>query len=146
MEIRRSPAIVAGEPARWGKSTVVTGAKGYVLLGGAIGMDMATAQIPQTMREQTKKAMENIKEALEECGASLNNILFMRRYMKGQFPNGMRNTPEYQESISALEEFWGENCPEFRIGNTPPASTLIGVTALALPELKIEIEVIAAIP
>ena len=74
METRRSPAIVAGEPARWGKSTVVTGAKGYVLLGGAIGIDMDTAQIPQTMREQTKKAMENIKEALEECGAPFSYL------------------------------------------------------------------------
>ena len=66
--------------------------------------------------------------------------------MKGQFPNGIRNDPEYQESMNAFQEFWQENYPESMRGNTPPASSLIGVTALAYPELKIEIEVFTAIP
>ena len=146
MKIQRAPMIIAGERRGWGKGTVVTGAKGYVFLGGAVGFDMETGTVPESIGEQTKKTMENIKEALEEYGSSLKNILFMRRYIKGQFPNGICNDPAYQESMDALQDFWRENCPEFLAENTPPASALIGVTALAYPQLKIEIEIITAIP
>ena len=89
--------------------------------------------------------MENIKARLEEYGSSLKNILFWRRYIKGEFPNGILNDPRYQEMDKALQEFWQENCPELLKGTNPPASTLLGVTALAQPECLIEIEVVAAI-
>ncbi len=146
MEIQRFPVIIAGELRNWGKSTIVTGAKGFVFLGGAVGIEMDTGAIPEGIGEQTRMAMEHVREALEECGSSLENIVFFRRYVKGQFPNGILNDSGYLESMNVLQEFWKENCPQFLAGRNPSASSLIGVTALAFPELKIEIEVVAAIP
>ena len=146
MEIKRSPVIIAGQSGRYAKGSAVTGARGFVLLSGSVGIDTANGQTPERIGEQAKLAMENIKARLEEYGASLKNILFVRTYVKGDFPNGIVGDPKYQEATSAVQEFWKENCPEFQRDNNPPASTLLGVTALAQPEFLIEIEVEAAIP
>ena len=115
------------------------------MLSGAVGQDPVTGEIPGGMGDQAKLAMESIKARLEEYGASLENIMFVRRYIKGNFPNGIINDPAFQESDRAVQQFWKENCPEFLRENNPPASTLLGVTSLAMPEMLIEIEVVVAI-
>jgi len=145
MEIHRSPLFVAGQSRGYAKGTRATGAKGFVWLSGVVGFDPDTGKIPEGMAEQTKLTMENIKARLEEYGAPLKNILHLRQYFKGEFPNGVFNDPKYPESAKAVEEFWKENCPEFLKENNPPAGTVLGVIALARPELLIEIDVVAAI-
>ena len=145
MQIQRSPVVIAGQPGGYAKGSSVTGAKGFVILSGSLGIDVNTGEVPEGGGEQAKLAMENIKARLEEYGSSLKNILFWRRYIKGEFPNGIVNDPGYQEMDKALQEFWKENYPEHLRENNPPASTLLGVTALAQPACLIEIEVIAAI-
>jgi len=145
METQRSPVVVAGQHGGYAKCNSVTGAKGFVILSGSVGIDVNTGKIPEGGGEQARLAMENIKARLEEYGSSLKNILFWRRYIKGEFPNGILSDPRYLEMDKALQEFWKENCPEFLKANNPPASSLLGVTALAQPGFLIEIEVIAAI-
>ena len=145
MQIQRSPVMVAGQHHGYAKGNSVTGAKGFVILSGSLGIDVNTGKIPATGGEQARLAMENIKARLEEYGSSLKNILFWRRYVKGEFPDGILNDPRYHEMDKAMQAFWRENCPEFLKEDNPPASTLVGVTALARPECLIEIEVIAAI-
>ena len=145
MEIKRSPVIIDGKPAVYAKGTAVVGNKGFVWLSGSVGINVSTGKIPEGAGEQAKIAMENIKARLEEYGASLKNIVHIWQYIKGQFPDGIINDPRYPEIRSAIEEFWSENCPEFLIENNPPASTLLGVTSLARPQLHLEIMVVAAI-
>ncbi len=145
MEIQKLPFFLAGKQAEFGKGTKVIGAKGFVWLSGSAGHDPNTGKIPEGGGEQARIVMENIKVALADFGASLKNIVFWRRYIKGEFPNGIINDPGYREIDRALQEFWRENCPEFLKTNMPPGQTLLGVTSLALPELLVEIEVIAAI-
>jgi len=145
MEIHRSPLIVAGKPRGYAKGTRVIGAKGFVWLSGVVGFDPDTGEIPEGMREQTKLTMANIKSRLEEYGISLKNIVLLRQYFKGEFPNGMFNDPKYPECAAVIEEFWKENCPEFLKENNPPALTIVGVTALARPQLLLEIDVVAAV-
>lgn len=145
MEIKRSPVVIAGQPAAYAKGSAVTGANGFVLLSGSVGVDVNTGKTPEGAREQSKLAMENIKVRLEEYGSSLKNILLVRKYIKGEFPNGIINDPIYKEIGAAFEEFWREHCPEFLKENNPPASTLLGVSGLAAPEYLLEIEVVAAI-
>ncbi|MBW1799561.1 MAG: RidA family protein [Deltaproteobacteria bacterium] len=145
MEIQRSPVIIAGQPAVYAKGSAVTGAKGFVLLSGSVGIDVDTGTIPEGAGEQAKLAMENIKARLEEYGSSLKNILLVRKYIKGGFPDGIVNDPVYGEIGGAIERFWADHCPEFLKENNPPASTLLGVTSLATPEYLLEIEVVAAV-
>jgi len=146
VEIKRSPVIIAGQSGGYAKASIVTGAKGFILLSGSVGVDTETGQVPDRIGEQARLALENIKTRLEEYGSSLNNILFVRTYAKGGFPGGIVNDPQFQEASAAIQAFWSEHCPELQRGNNPPASTLLGVTALARPEYLIEIEVEAAIP
>ena len=146
MEIKRSPVIVAGQQQAYAKGAAVIGSRGFVFLSGSIGIDIRNGKIPEEIAIQTKLALENIKIRLEEYGSSLENILHIWWYMKGQFPDGIRNSPEWEMCSQERERFWKENCPEFTSQNNPPAYTLLGVTALGLPDFKVEIMVVAAIP
>ncbi len=146
MEIQRSPFVIAGQNREWAKATVVFGARGTIYLSGSAGTDPATGKTPESIGEQTINALESIKTIVEEYGSSLKNILHMWYCLKGSFPNGMLGDPVWQEADKAMQDFWHEHCPEFAVENNPPASTLVGVAALAVPELKIEIQAVAAIP
>jgi enamine deaminase RidA (YjgF/YER057c/UK114 family) len=145
MEIKRSPVIIAGNPAVYAKGSAVTGAKGHVFLSGSVGVDVNTGKVPEGAGEQARLALENIKERLEEYGSSLSNILLVRKYIKGEFPNGIVTDSLYREIGEAIENFWADHCPEFLKENNPPASTLLGVSALAQNDYLLEIEVVAAI-
>lgn len=145
MEIQRSPVMIAGKAQGYGKGTAATGARGFAFLSGAVGVDPDTGNIPEGIGEQTKIAMEAIKTRLEEYGTSLKNILHIWLYLKGQFPNAIVNDPGWKECAKTIEDFWQKHYPEFLRGNNPPANTLLGVTSLARPEFKVEIEVVAAI-
>lgn len=146
MEIQRSPFVIAGQNREWAKATVVLGNRGSIYLSGSAGTDPRTGKTPETIGEQTKNALESIKTILEEYGSSLKYITHMFYCVKGSFPNGMLSDPVWQEADRAMQDFWHEHCPEFAVENNPPASTLLGVAALAVPELKIEIQAVAVIP
>ena len=146
VEIKRIRVDIAGKPGGYAKSTAVTGARGYVWLSGCVGMHFETGEIPEGAATQAKLAMKNIKARLEEAGTSLENIVFMQRYVVGNFPNGIYSDPTYQEGDKALQEFWAENCPQLTRANTPPPATLIGVSGLSRPGLLLEIDIVAALP
>lgn len=146
MELKRTPVTIAGGPPVFAKGTAVLGAKGMAYLSGSTGVDTTTGKVPEAIGEEVKIALENIKTRLEEYGSSLQYIVHIWIYVKGQFPNAILNDPGWQEIQNAMQEFWKENLPEFCIGNNPPAASLIGVTALARPEYRLEITVFAAIP
>jgi enamine deaminase RidA (YjgF/YER057c/UK114 family) len=145
MDIQRSPVILAGRSAPYAKGTRVAGNNGYVWLSGCLGEDVNSGAVPEKAGAQAALAMNNIKTRLEEYGSSLSNIVHMWLHQKGQFPEGMANDPSHDEIRDAIEDFWRINCPEFLRGNNPPASTFLGVTALAQPAYLIEITVVAAI-
>ena len=146
MEINRSPVVIGGQTQGYAKGTAVRGANGFVFLSGALGVDPDTGTVPEGMGEQTRLALEAIKARLEEYGTSLKYIMHIGIYMKGQFPDAITNDPEWKECARAMESFWREHCPEFSYKDNPPANTLVGVTSLARPEWKLEIQVTAAIP
>ena len=138
--------VVAGQAQGYAKGARATGASGIVFMSGRCGRDDETGKNLEGPRAQTKIALEKIKQGLEELGASLENILHITTYTKGEFPNGLSNDPIRIEISNAIQEFWKEHCPEFVKGNNPPAMTGVGVTALGQPEWYVEIQVVAAVP
>ena len=130
----------------WAKGTSAVGAKGSVFLSGCTGRNVETGEIAESPAEQAKLALTNIKSALAQYGSSLENILHIWEYVVGDFPDGIINDPKWAEINGAMQDFWRENCPEFLAEDNPPASTLLGITRLALPQFHIEIMVVAAIP
>ena len=75
--------------------------------------------------------MRNVQAAIEVTGGTLKDIVFLRIYI-------VNYQPENAETVSvALREFFSSA--------NPPASTWIGVSALAVPEFLIEIEATAVL-
>jgi enamine deaminase RidA (YjgF/YER057c/UK114 family) len=80
---------------------------------------------------QTAQAMRNVGLALAAAGATYADIVKITTYV-------VNYKPEQRSVI-------GQARAPFFAGGTPPASTLVGVTALALPEWLVEIEAIAVV-
>jgi enamine deaminase RidA (YjgF/YER057c/UK114 family) len=97
----------------------------------AIGKD---GQIvgPGELKTQAHQAMENLAAALKGAGASLADVIKMNTYVVNYRPDDYRAIAEVRREFFAREN--------------PPASTLIGVAALAVEGLLIEIEAVAALP
>jgi enamine deaminase RidA (YjgF/YER057c/UK114 family) len=91
--------------------------------GNLVGADDLAAQTEQTMR--------NVGLALAAAGAGFADIVKITTYV-------VNYKPEHRAIIGrARRPFFAEG--------TPPASTLVGVSALALPEWLVEIEAVAVV-
>jgi enamine deaminase RidA (YjgF/YER057c/UK114 family) len=117
---------------QYGFSQVVSAQGGKTIyLSGQVGWD-ARQQMTGLgdLAAQTRQALRNIVIGLRAAGASLEDIVSMRIYIL---------TSELVNSAAisaALLEFFPEN---------PPATTWIGVQALANPDFLVEIEPVAVI-
>ena len=86
---------------------------------------------PGDLRAQTAKALDNVRLGLEAAGAKPKDIVRMRIYVVDYSPECIPNL------MAVLQEFFGD---------TPtPANTLVGVSALFLPEMLVEIDTIATV-
>jgi 2-iminobutanoate/2-iminopropanoate deaminase len=81
-----------------------------------------------SMLEQTRQCLRNIEKSLAAAGASLSDVVWTTVYT-----TDMR---EFREIIAAREEFFRTNLP---------TSTMVEVNHFTQPELKVEIQAIAAI-
>ncbi|HJX98804.1 MAG TPA: RidA family protein [Chthoniobacterales bacterium] len=80
--------------------------------------------------EQARQALRNVESAIQAAGGSLKDIVALRIYI-------VNYQSENANAVgTALREFFPQN---------PPASTWIGVTALARPKFLIEIEATAVL-
>jgi len=99
-------------------------------LSGQVGMDEA-GNIPDSMAEQTVLAYANIRAVLAEFGAGFDNIV-----------DETFLVTSVEETHDQLEAIYGARAEAY--GGIPEVTqTLIGVAALLLPELKLEIKCIA---
>jgi enamine deaminase RidA (YjgF/YER057c/UK114 family) len=80
---------------------------------------------------QTTQVMQNLGLALKAAGASYSNIVKITTFVVGYKPE--------------LRPIIGKARSAFFEGMEPPASTLVGVSALAAPEWMIEIEAVAVV-
>ena len=80
------------------------------------------------MYAQAKQAIRNIEKALEQAGASLTHVVRTRIYVT---------------DISRLEEAARAHGEAF--GEVRPASSMVEVSALAEPDMLVEIEAVAVL-
>jgi enamine deaminase RidA (YjgF/YER057c/UK114 family) len=79
---------------------------------------------------QAQQAYANLATALAAVGATLRDVVRLTTYV-------VDYRVEYRDILREIRaQHWPEN---------PPAATLLGVSALALPELLIEVEATAVI-
>ncbi len=118
---------------RIGFTQVVTSPPGkLVFVSGQVGWDSEMKLVGGAdLSGQARQALANLADALRAAGASASDLTMLRTYIVGY-------KPEYARLLAPLfDEFLG--------GATPPASTWVGVQALAAPDLLIEIEAIAVV-
>jgi enamine deaminase RidA (YjgF/YER057c/UK114 family) len=94
---------------------------------------------------QRRAILMNIKSDLEELGSALEFLIRLTFFVKGPFPNGgVLSSPNFR--LDVMDEFFAEHCPKHCSYNNPPPSEVIGVAALAHPDLVVEIVAVAALP
>jgi enamine deaminase RidA (YjgF/YER057c/UK114 family) len=87
------------------------------------------ADLTADMETQMRQTFQRIGRVLAEAGASFENVVLVRSY----FVNIQRDLPVYRK---IRREF---------LVKPYPASTAVGITALAIDNLAIEIEAIAVV-
>lgn len=124
------PAGLLHNPAF--SQVVVAAGTRTVYTAGQVALDERGALVGGSdLAVQTDQAMRNVGLALAAAGASYADVVKITTYV-------VNYRPEHRTII-------GKARAPFFANRTPPASTLVGVSALALPEWLIEIEAVAVI-
>jgi len=106
---------------------VVASGKKLVFISGQTAWDVRKNIVGgDSVLDQARQAFRNLEKAIEAAGGTLKDIVALRIYIVNY------QAESAAEVSTALREFFS---PE-----KPPASTWIGVSALAVPEFLIEIE------
>ncbi|MDQ0301948.1 RidA family protein [Ancylobacter polymorphus] len=118
----------------WGFSQVSLSPPGTLVhVAGQVAWD-AQGKVSAVGREaQLRQVLRQVILAVEAAGGSADDIQMLRLYMPG-FQSG----PEAELVGRVLAETFGRE--------NPPASTWIGVDALAQPEYLVEVDAVAVIP
>lgn len=117
-----------------GYTQVVTVSPGkLIVISGQVALD-ADAQVVGVgdLRAQTQQVFENLRLALAAAGATFAQVIKLTIFV-------VNYTPAHRAAIVEVRD-------QFVARDQPPASTLVGVQALARPEFLIEIEALAAAP
>ena len=119
--------ISSGSPfeATYGYSRAVK-AGGFVFVAGTTGYDPTTRVMPDDIAAQTQNCFTTIEKALLEAGSSLQNIVRATYYV---------TRANEQEAVLTV---CGHVLKDIR-----PACTIVVVSALLKPEMRVEIEVTA---
>jgi len=115
----------------WTNVVTATGGK-TVYVSGQVGVNARGEVVGKgDLRVQTEQTFENIKTALTAAGATFRDVVKTNLYVVGLKPEHVPVLREVRSRYVSAEH--------------PPASTLVGVSALVGADWLIEIEAIAVI-
>lgn len=109
---------------------VIDTASATVYISGQVDWDMNHQVSSHTVEGQLSKALTNLITVLNALGSSVENLLSLRIYIRGELG-------EFLEDIAPILTQY--------LGESRPALTGIGVASLASPETLVEIEATAAL-
>jgi len=104
---------------------------GFVFVSGQVDWDRDSRVRHPTLEGQAEGAIEHLATVLDEAGASLEHVLQLRVYVRGELADGM------SQLVPVLARHFGA---------VRPALTGIGVASLASRDTLIEIEALAKLP
>lgn len=116
-----------------GKYSHIALADSVACLAGQVGVDLKGNIVGDSIALQTPQIFSNIGALLDELGLDFQHVLKFNTYVVG--PEAM------SEFYAAREKVFSNIFPD---GIYPP-NTLIGVTHLAEPALKVEVETLVAL-
>jgi 2-iminobutanoate/2-iminopropanoate deaminase len=105
-------------------------ASGIIYVSGQVDWDVNYRVSNHSVEGQLSNVLVNLTVVLEAAGSSIENLLHLRIYVRGELG-------EFMETIAPiLAQFLGDSCP---------AITGIGVASLASLETLVEIEATAVL-
>lgn len=123
---RFNPEGVAAPLSRYSHGVVVPAGMKHLHVSGQIGIT-PDGVIPDDVREQARLCYANVLAVLAAEGMTAADLVSLTTYAVGE------------DTLEAIREARIET-----LGDEAPASTLVFVTALASPALKVEIQAVAA--
>ncbi len=129
MNIKKINPATLYDGAAFGMSqaAIETGT-GLIFISGQVDWDSSYRVKNKDMATQAEGAMKNLLTVLEAANSSIDNILQLRVYVRGELAEHM------EKIVPVLLK---------HLGTTRPALTGIGVTSLASVDTLIEIEAVA---
>ena len=130
--VRFSNPKTLAKPPGYSYVVEATGPNRLIFIAGQLGLDMENKLVgePGDFRAQAAKAIDNLKLALADAGASLNDVVKINNYLVDM------------SHIAIFREVRDQN---FNMA-APPASTTVAISQLARPGALFEIEAIAVLP
>ena len=123
------PAL--GPTNGWTHVTTATGGK-TVYVSGQVAVNERGEVIGKgDIKTQTQQTFENLKTALTAAGAGFRDVVKMNIFVVGLRPEMVPLIREVRAQYVNMQ--------------SPPASTLVGVSALVGPDWLIEIEAVAVV-
>lgn len=120
------------KPRGYTHIVTISGPAKMIFISGQVAVDKEGKLVgPGDLKAQIRQAATNLKAALAAAGATSADIIKTNTYIVNY----------KQSDYSAMREARGELFPD----GEPPASTLVGVTSLAIDGLMVEMEAIAAV-
>ena len=119
-----SPKVIAPQPGTKSNCKVFNG---QIFVSGMTGRDLEN-KVPEGMYAQSKLLFSKMKALVEEAGGKMDDLIQINVFVT---------------EMATLEEFWRAR-REFFTGDFP-CSTLVQVSGLANPALKIEVNAIGFI-
>jgi enamine deaminase RidA (YjgF/YER057c/UK114 family) len=117
------------DPPAYSQAIKVTGAQTVLFLAGQVAYDAkGNPAHPNDFVAQARAVFQAVKAQVEAGGGTMQSIVKVNTYLT--------DIRRRNELIPVREEFFGKK---------GPASTLVGVTALAQPDWMIEVEAIAVV-
>ena len=110
--------------------TDVVTANGFAFISGMVAMDASGAVVGHgDVKAQARQALQNLGLCLDAVGATPKDVCKVTVYL--------RNVEQRRDVNIARQEFFGDS---------RPASALVEISGLILPELLVEIDAIALLP
>src|SRR5215467_1504057 len=130
--VRFSNPKTLAKPPGYSYVVEATGPNRLIYIAGQLGLDMENKLVgePGDFRAQAQKAVDNLKLALADAGATIKDVVKINNYLVDMSHIGMfREVRDQNFNMSA-----------------PPASTTVAISQLARPGALFEIEAIAVLP
>jgi 2-iminobutanoate/2-iminopropanoate deaminase len=127
-EVFGAPTVYS--PVRYAQGVKTTGGT-IVWISGQVSQDKNGKMVHRgDFSGQARQALGNLTAMVEAAGGTINDIIKVTTYLTDL---------RYREELARVR---AEFFPDGKL----PASTLVGVTALADPDMLVEIEAIAVLP
>jgi enamine deaminase RidA (YjgF/YER057c/UK114 family) len=130
--VRFSNPKTMAKPPGYTYVVEATGPNRLIFIAGQLGLDMNNQLVgaPGDFRAQAEKAIENLKLALADAGATIKDVVKINNYLVDMSHIGIfREVRDAAFNMAA-----------------PPASTTVAISQLARPGALFEIEAIAVLP